>query len=103
MTPPKRIYKLGTSAMPNPLPGHVKTPRTGTNNSPKSPGTDDNDAPKSFPLDCLPRAAADMAQAIARTERTPETLAGCCVLGILSASIGAVLQVKSGPDRVTRG
>ena len=44
-----------------------------------------------------------MAQAIARTERTPETLAGCCTLGILSASIGAGLQVKSGPDRVTRG
>lgn len=43
-----------------------------------------------------------MAEAIARTERTPETLAGCCVLGIVSASIGAGLQVKSGPDRVTR-
>ena len=43
-----------------------------------------------------------MAEAIARTERTPETLAGCCVLGILSATIGAGLQVKSGPDRKTR-
>ena len=44
-----------------------------------------------------------MAEAIARTERTPETLAGCCVLGILSASIGAGLEVTSGPNRVTRG
>ena len=44
-----------------------------------------------------------MAEAIARTERTPETLAGCCVLGILSASIGAGLQITSGPNRVTRG
>ena len=43
-----------------------------------------------------------MAEAIARTERTPETLAGCCVLGFLSASIGAGLQVTSGPNRVTR-
>ena len=34
-----------------------------------------------------------MAEAIARTERTPETLAGCCGLGILSASIGAGLQI----------
>ena len=44
-----------------------------------------------------------MAEAIARTERTPETLAGCCVLGILSASIGAGLEVVTGPNRVTRG
>ncbi len=43
-----------------------------------------------------------MAEAIARTERTPETLAGCCVLGFLSASIGAGLQITSGPDRLTR-
>ena len=44
-----------------------------------------------------------MAEAIALMERTPETLAGCCVLGILSASIGACLQITSGPNRVTRG
>ncbi len=44
-----------------------------------------------------------MAEAIARTERTPEPLAGCCILGLLSASIGAGLQVTSGPNRVTRG
>lgn len=55
-----------------------------------------------FPLQHLPPAARDMAKAIARTERTPETLAGCCVLGILSASIGAGLQIKSGPNRLTR-
>jgi hypothetical protein len=56
-----------------------------------------------FPLQHLPPAAQAMAAAIARTERTPETLAGCCILGILSASIGAGLQVASGPNRVTRG
>jgi len=44
-----------------------------------------------------------MAEAIARVERTPETLAGCCVLGILSASIGAGIEVTSGPNRKTRG
>jgi hypothetical protein len=32
----------------------------------------------------------------------PKPLAGCCVLGFLSASIGAGLQVTSGPNRVTR-
>ncbi len=67
------------------------------------PGADAAEDMKPFPLEHLPLVAADMAMAIARTERTPETLAGCCVLGILSASIGAGLQVKSGPDRVTRG
>lgn len=59
--------------------------------------------PDPFPLDCLPPAAADMARAIAKTERVPETLSGCCVLGILSASIGAGIEVKSGPNRTTRG
>ena len=56
-----------------------------------------------FPLNCLPPAAAEMGTAICKVERTPESLAGCCLLGILSASIGAGLQVRSGPNRVTRG
>jgi hypothetical protein len=56
-----------------------------------------------FPLQHLPPAAREMAEAVARTERTPETLGGCCVLGLLSASIGASLQITSGPNRVTRG
>ena len=43
-----------------------------------------------------------MAEAVARVARTPEPLAGCCVLGILSASIGAGLQVPSQPDKVAR-
>jgi hypothetical protein len=56
-----------------------------------------------FPLEHLPPAARDMAEAIAHTERTPETLAGCCVLGFLAASIGAGLRITSGPNRVTGG
>ena len=56
-----------------------------------------------FPLQHLPPAARAMAEAIARTERTPETLAGCCVLGFLSASIGAGIEVKNGPNRTARG
>ncbi len=44
-----------------------------------------------------------MAEAIARVHRTPETLAGCCVLGILSASIGAGLEVPSHDNRKARG
>lgn len=56
-----------------------------------------------FPLQHLPPAARAIAEAVIRTERTPETLAGCCILGFLSASIGAGLQVRSGPSRMTRG
>src|ERR1019366_4728301 len=32
----------------------------------------------------------------------PESLAGCCVLATLSASVGAGVQVQSGPERITR-
>jgi len=56
-----------------------------------------------FPLQLLPPVARAMAEAVARAVRTPETLAGCCVLGFMSASIGAGLEVASGPNRVTRG
>ena len=56
-----------------------------------------------FPLQHLPPVVRELAEAIARAERTPETLAGCCGLGFLSASIGAGLQIASGPSRLTRG
>jgi hypothetical protein len=64
---------------------------------------DDDLPPMRFPTECLPAAAGDMVRAIAAAERVPESLTGCCVLGILSASIGAGLQVQSGAQRVTRG
>ena len=84
----KHIYKPGTSA---------------TVNSAANPGDEVEKTIPIFPLQHLPPAARAMAEAIARVERTPEPLAGCCVLGILSASIGAGIQIKSGPNRVTRG
>ena len=63
----------------------------------------DTQPAKPFPVDCLPPPFKAMALAIAETERTPLSLAGCCVLGILSGSIGAGLKVESGPSRFTRG
>jgi len=60
-------------------------------------------APAPFPLDKLPPAAANMARDIVRVMRGPDSLAGCCVLGALSAALGARLDVRSGPGRVTRG
>ena len=56
-----------------------------------------------FPLHCLAPVCETMARAICETVRVPESLPGCCILGIQSAAIGRGLQVKSGANRVTRG
>jgi Protein of unknown function (DUF3987) len=56
-----------------------------------------------FPLHCLPPGCEAMARAVCETVRVLESLPGCCVLGILSAAVGAGLQVRSGANRVTRG
>ena len=56
-----------------------------------------------FPLHCLPPLVEAMAKEVCATERVPESLVGCCALGILSASIGAGLAVQSASNRVTRG
>lgn len=55
-----------------------------------------------FPLDCLPGAAGDMAREVARAAMVPEVLAGMNVIGLISAAIGAGLEVNSGGDRRTR-
>jgi hypothetical protein len=68
------------------------------------PTTDhDSDGAKPFPIWTLPESVADMARAIASTERTPVSLSGICTLGFLSAAIGKGLDIQSGPDRHTRG
>jgi len=104
MSATKRIYKPRAPAGANVPPGEEKRPSGANGNGAGHPGTEPGeDAIPPFPLASLPPAAAMMASAIAQTERTPEALAGCCTLGILSASIGAGLQVRSGPDRFTSG
>ena len=60
-------------------------------------------AAEPFPLHCLPPLVEAMAKEVCATERVPESLVGCCALGILSASIGAGLAVRSASNRVTRG
>ena len=62
-----------------------------------------NEAAEPFPLHCLPPLVEAMAKEVCATERVPESLVGCCALGILSASIGAGLAVQSASNRVTRG
>jgi hypothetical protein len=55
-----------------------------------------------FPIDCLPGAAGAMARETADAALVPATLTAMNVLGILSAAIGAGLEVDSGGDRRTR-
>jgi hypothetical protein len=69
----------------------------------ESPVSPDITQPQPFPVRCLFPGYEAMARAICDTVRVLESLPGCCILGILSAAIGSGLQVKSGPNRVTRG
>jgi hypothetical protein len=59
--------------------------------------------PQAFPLHCLPPVCQAMACAVCKTLRVLGSLPGCCILAVVSAAIGRGLQVKSGPNRVTRG
>ena len=69
----------------------------------KNPSDEGEEKILPFPLQHLPPVARAMAEAVARVARTPEPLPGCCVLAVLSASIGAGLQVPSQPDKIARG
>jgi hypothetical protein len=63
---------------------------------------DDERAP--FPMDALPGAAGDMAREIGQvTTSQCDSLAAAAVLGTLSASVGAGLEVGTGGERRTRG
>jgi hypothetical protein len=66
--------------------------------------SEESDEPEAapFPFDALPSAMADMIAAVSRTERVPLALPAVCALGVVSAAIGAGLEVASGPNRVTR-
>jgi len=54
--------------------------------------------PAAFPVDALPGWAADYVAALAEATQTPPEMAGCCVLGVLSACSGgrAVVQARAG-------
>lgn len=64
---------------------------------------DDSPAPP-FPLHCLPPVAKKMAREMARvTTAQNEPLASAAILGTLSASIGAGLELPTGGGRTVRG
>jgi hypothetical protein len=101
-----RIYKPGARSAADSQPDADKAHSGQSGNGTGHPGAeatrDDEPAAKPFPLHCLPPDVEAMAWAICKVERMPESLAGVCTLGILSASIGKGLGVRSGPDRITR-
>ncbi len=67
----------------------------------KAPNTTDSDFLEQMPISLLPEPFSKMSEAISHSARVPQSLAGCCVLGALSASIGSGLRVRSGADRFT--
>lgn len=85
----------------HPLPGDIFTWVYGEEADISPPATEETPP---FPINCLPEAAGAMAREIGRvTTSQNEPLAAACVLGILSASVGAGLEIKTGGERRTRG
>ena len=77
-------------------------PQEVSNPLPALPEEDEPEAAM-FPVDALPPTMALLVSAVARCERVPLALPGVCALGVISAAIGAGLEVTSGPNRATRG
>lgn len=59
-------------------------------------------SPAPFPTDALPPNMAEMIRSVARSERVPEVLPAVCALGVVSAVIGAGLEIASVGSKTTR-
>ena len=81
---------------------HAVAPHDISDSLPALPEEDEPEA-AIFPVDTLPPTMALLVSAVARCERVPLALPGVCALGVISAAIGAGLEVTSGPNRATRG
>ena len=92
-----------TEAVPfTPPAAPTAAPRDVSNLLPASPEDDEPEAAP-FPVNALPPTMALLVSAVARCERVPLALPGVCALGVISAALGAGLEVTSGPNRATRG
>ena len=58
---------------------------------------------RDFPTAVLPPILGNMVKEVARITQTPESMAGCLILGIISASIGKGIKLKGHAKRVTSG
>ena len=67
-------------------------------------GDDEEEDELPFPMHCLPGIAGEMAKQIARvTTAQNEPLAAASCLGVISAAIGAGIEIRTGGERRTRG
>jgi hypothetical protein len=64
---------------------------------------DETDEPEAapFPVDALPPAMACLVLATSRSAYVPLAMPAVCALGVVSAAIGAGLEIVSGPERTT--
>ena len=105
MKPPKSPELDRTQRNPiQPLERMNHSPHSQSESFGGNDGIDDWGLEKNpFPIECLPGIAGEIAREIARvTTCQNKSLAATTVLGILSASIGASLEVTTGPNRKTR-
>jgi uncharacterized protein DUF3987 len=63
----------------------------------------EEDGDDEFPLDCLPEVLRHMVEEVSRSNLVPVSLPAACGLGIIASSLGASLEVHTGPDTTTRG
>jgi hypothetical protein len=59
--------------------------------------------PVPFPVEALPPAMRGFVLDVSRVHRTPPDLPACYALGIVSASMGKGLRMRTEPDRTTSG
>lgn len=58
---------------------------------------------REFPLDCLPIAMRQIAEEASRSTLAPVSLSAACVLGTVSAALGAGLEIATGGGESLRG
>jgi len=58
---------------------------------------------REFPLDCLPIAMRQIAEEVSRSTLAPVSLSAACVLGTVSAALGAGVEIATGGGESLRG
>ena len=100
------IRRLIDEARPVPLPTapdlHAAAPVRVSKPTISLPDAEDESPQPEFPVNVFPPPMAGLVAAVSRCERVPIALPAVCALGVVSAAIGAGLEVVSGPNRVTR-
>ncbi len=86
--------------VPPPLPPATATPSFGqftahANNADFADFGITEDAEKAFPMECLPAGLGNIIQELSRSLRVPQELVAADAIGVLSAGIGAGLEIET--------